>query len=310
MKTMKISLRKLWMLPAMAGMLFFTACNKDNTETPQPTGPSLTVSTTPAADGNGVVNVTSGDTLKITASVTAPGGFNVVRVESGTSSFEQNRNDLGLSAGATSAEANFNIQLNGEGTTKFLVTAVDDNSLTDTTSITVNIQKGTNSFSGVLLNPVSADGSTQSFYSTSSGQIYSVNDVNATTDPVSATLDFGYYYGNTDMASLASPSAFPSAVYDLSAEGWGQYNATSFHSTSLTASQFNETSAVADIQAAYDGGSDMGNVASQLSKDQVIAFMTDSRKDGGSKVGLLHITGIYGTFNNTDSITFDVTVEK
>ena len=69
------------------------------------------------------------------------------------------------------------------------------------------------------------------FFSTETGLTYSVEDVvNGTGGISSADIDFGYYFGATNEASIASPSDYPSNVYDLGASGanWGTLNATTF----------------------------------------------------------------------------------
>ncbi len=69
------------------------------------------------------------------------------------------------------------------------------------------------------------------FFSTETGLAYSVEDVvNGTGGISSADIDFGYYFGATNEASIAAPSTYPSSVYDLSATGanWGTLNATTF----------------------------------------------------------------------------------
>ncbi|MEM9673804.1 MAG: fasciclin domain-containing protein [Bacteroidota bacterium] len=83
----------------------------------------------------------------------------------------------------------------------------------------------------------------ETFFSASSGETYSVDDVVAGTDGVSsADIDFGYYYGATNNASLAAPSDYPQQVYDLTSTGanWSALNETMFSpANNLTLDDFN-----------------------------------------------------------------------
>jgi uncharacterized surface protein with fasciclin (FAS1) repeats len=83
----------------------------------------------------------------------------------------------------------------------------------------------------------------ETFFSAATGETYSVEDVVAGTDGVaSADIDFGYYYGATNNASLAAPSDYPQQVYNLTATGanWSALNETMFSPTNnLTLDDFN-----------------------------------------------------------------------
>ena len=83
----------------------------------------------------------------------------------------------------------------------------------------------------------------ETFFSAATGETYSVEDVVAGTDGVaSADIDFGYYYGATNNASLSAPSDYPQQVYDLTATGanWSALNETMFSPTNnLTLDDFN-----------------------------------------------------------------------
>lgn len=88
--------------------------------------------------------------------------------------------------------------------------------------------------------------SSDTFFSADNGGIYSVDDVvNGTDGITSADIDFGYYYGETNNASIAAPSDYPSNVYNLGAGGanWNALNATMFRPTNnLSLDDFNAIS--------------------------------------------------------------------
>lgn len=169
------------------------------------------------------------------------------------------------------------------------------------------------SYTAILLYAPAADKSAKSFFSTSTGATYSPDSVNASADPLSADLDFGYYFGASDSASLASPYGY-SQLSDptLSGQvaGWNQLNDISLKSTNLTQSNFTELSTYADIDTAYNAGSDEGDVITKLKIGQVIAFATDPAKTGGSKKGLILVSDIHGIYNPGDYIKLEILVQE
>ncbi len=80
----------------------------------------------------------------------------------------------------------------------------------------------------------------QTFFSADNGLTYSVEDVVSGASVTSAEIDFGYYYGTTNRASLASPAEYPREIYDLTSTGanWNDVNATAFRPISLTVEGF------------------------------------------------------------------------
>lgn len=94
------------------------------------------------------------------------------------------------------------------------------------------------SYSAVLLYAPTEDNTSETFFSAATGETYTVGEVISTDDPLSASIDFGYYYGQTDEASLAAPANYPANIYDLQDLGWGTLNETAFRSTSLEEADF------------------------------------------------------------------------
>jgi hypothetical protein len=146
------------------------------------------------------------------------------------------------------------------------------------------------------------------FFSVSSGTIYSRDQVNSTTDPISATIDFGYYYGGTagdsgsDQATIASPSGFENTVFATQVEGWGTKNATIIKTTDMTPAQFIETTSYDDIEAAFDAGTlDDNGIVTNLAVGTILAFETVD----GTK-GLIHVAEIEPGFESNDYLVIDV----
>jgi len=162
------------------------------------------------------------------------------------------------------------------------------------------------SYSATLLYAPLGNNESKTFFSTNTGLTYSMSDVLGSSEVISDDIDFGYYYGSTDMASLSAPSDY--FIYDLCA--WSVKNATQFAATSLSSTDFSEIVTFADIDAAYDGGTDAGKIITELAEGDVIAFATDATKEGGSKKGVILIKTITGTDGEGDNIEIDVLVQE
>lgn len=317
---MKKRFNIIWSLCALAGLGILASCGDDDTETPAPAGPTLTVSASGGTVSGNDIAAVPGDVITFNWSAATPGGFNVLRVTGLTPVLEETRNDLNLEAGAVSASSSFNVTVTEDlvgsiVTLDFLL--VDDQNLQDseTWNITVDAppSPAARAYSAVLLFAPLADSTGASFFSTNSGEVYSPVDVTGTADPISTTIDFGYYYGNTDQASLASPQAYSqltNAIFAAQVAGWTNLNSTTFRSTSVSSEDFIGLSTWADIDAVFDDGTDEGGAITGLAVDDVIAFETDADKDGGAKRGVLIIKAITGTFNQNDNIEIEVLVQE
>ena len=141
---MKTLFKNALLLGVAISALLFTACDSE-TEDPLG-GPSISVTTTPS-DATVEVN----EAFSFTATVTAPGGFNTIRLASFTEAgggtidltgykSEYTRNDLGLDAGATSATVEFtplSLPIAGEFTIGLL--AVDEAGETGSFDIALSV---------------------------------------------------------------------------------------------------------------------------------------------------------------------------
>jgi hypothetical protein len=318
---MKNRLNIIWSLCAIAGLGFLASCGDDDTETPSPATPTLTVSANGGTVSGTDVTAVPGDVVSFSWSAATPGGFNVLRVTGLDPVLEETRDDLNLEAGAVSASGSFTVPVT-EDLVGLIVTLdfllVDDENLQDseTWTITVNAPPSptARAYTAVLLYAPLGDSTGTSFFSTSSGEVYAPVAVTGTADPISTTIDFGYYYGSeADNASLAAPLAYsqlPVEVLSAQVAGWTVLNSTTFRSTTTTSEEFISISTWAEIDAVFEGGSDEGDEITNLSVNDVIAFQTDADKDGGAKRGLIIIKGITGTFNQNDNIEIEVLIQE
>jgi hypothetical protein len=163
-------------------------------------------------------------------------------------------------------------------------------------------------YEAFLLAAPDGDANNEAFFSTETGELYSFNDVVGTTDPVSETIDFGYFYGGSFMASLLSPDNgnWTSSVgYGM--DQWGTRNTTVFRTTNLSAEGFDAiASSQGDaIEAEFEAGSAVANPGrvSGLVAGDVVAFQTED-----NRYGLVKVMEVVGTTGVDDGIRIAVKV--
>ena len=315
---MKDRINKLWSLVALVGLVLMASCGSEDDETPAP-APTLTVNVSGGSISGTDITAEPGDEITFDWNATIPGGFNVLRVTGLTPVYEQTRDSLNLDAGATSASASFTVPI-GETLVGSTITLnfqlVDDADLRANETWTITVESpSARAYTAVLLSAPLGDLSAKSFFSSSTGATYSPTDVTSTSDPVSSTIDFGYYFGSvSDGASLASPLAYselPSSAFSDQLNGWNRpLNSTSFKSTSLGTEQFVSISTWADIDDIFDNGSEEGGVITGLVVNQVIAFETDTDKTGGSKRGVILVKSITPGDGVAGEIEIEVVVQE
>ena len=297
----------------MAGLLFTTGCGKDDEVLVEE--PSMVVTTTPSANTDGIIEVEIGDVLSVSVAASTPAGFNTVRISDGTNTFEQTRVDLGLEATDIAAIAGFDITLTGDAgaTITYTITVVDEAGGTATQDLSVELI-----FTGtpitakeiVLLAAPDDNGGVKdsdTFYSTNLATIYSMDDVLNTANPISADIDFGYYYGTTNKASLTSISNYGFAYGQ---DAWGTQNTTLFRTSTLDATGFDAITKEEELATEFEVGSGEADQGTDLAAGDVIAFKTDTDKTDGAKFGLIKIVSITGTNGVDGRINIEVLVEQ
>ncbi|HLF33573.1 MAG TPA: hypothetical protein VI583_05025 [Cyclobacteriaceae bacterium] len=294
-------------LGVMAFTVFLSSCKEDEPVL----DPASLVLTPDSASFTGV----PGDVKSIQVVATAPAGFVSLKIDktvgTGTPTVIETVNDTN---GDNTETFTFTYTLLAEEVGETVVLTFDLEE-TGTAGATEQVTIITNSppanrFTEVLLYAPLGDKSAESFFSTNTGLTYSPAEVNASSEVISDDIDFGYYYGVTDEASLASPAGYESTVFAAQVSTWSVKNDILFKSTTLDASAFSELSTEADIDEVFAAGADEGNIISGLIAGDVIAFQTDAGKDVGSKKGVLLVLEQMGTFNEGDYIKIEVIVQE
>jgi len=314
LKTMKNLFKNISKLFAISLVMVLVSCGSDD-EDVVVTPDAATISITSAQFGSGTTyEATAGETVTFSFTISAPGGFNNYTVSiTGFNPLTESKN-----AGETITDSfnagNFDFpvtEANVGSDITVQIDVVDDNNLTSSATLTVTVVSApANSFSAFMLAAPLGDLSATSFFSTNTGDTYSPETVNASADPLSNDIDFGYYYGSTNNATIASPAGFESSIFDSQVSAWGTKNSTTLLATTLTSANFLESNTWGAIETAFATGSDGSEFRTNLAEGDVIAFETSSTKTNSpSKKGLILIKAINGTFNENDNIEIEVVVQ-
>lgn len=293
----------------LGSVSLFNACTPN-----EPTEPVVVV--TSSSDGWDAASNTFtgevGSSLVLDITVTAEGGFNTLRISKGEENLVEKSRDTEGQIEYTYA---FTYEVLAEDVAEdvtITIAGIDDEGQSDQKIITINAEAAPVNvvkYTAKLMYAPVLDKSSKTFFSTNNGNTYSRNDVENTTETVSPLIDFGYYYGISDMASIVSPAEYPSGIYDLSA--WGTKNETMLKLTSMESGHFDMISNNTNFDTHWDmlGANFMddadGDVIN-LAVDNLVAFTLDAGK--GSKKGFFIVRKIQGTMNSTDYIEIDVVV--
>jgi len=149
--------------------------------------------------------------------------------------------------------------------------------------------------------------STGSFCVSSNGTVYKVDEAVSN----QAKVDFVYFYGATNQATLASPdnsTFFGTGSGQISSYGvhnWSHKNTTRFYKTSLSASQFDGVTN--DELIVQQAASANANFVNQLTVGTVIAFVTGSNSNNANKMGLIKVQSL--TTGSSGTITLSVKIQ-
>lgn len=308
---MKQIFNKLFLFGILGSFVLLYSCGDDDTEdiNNTPTISFEVVSGGTVNDDGTEVTGDAGEPIVWNFTVNAPSGFNTFRIEGLSETVEFTRNDLGLDAGETQANINgVETTFSTGGVATLTLTAVSEDNLVGTASVLVNINDSPDAevrTAQILAAPLGNDES-QTFYSVSEARTYSVDDVrDAGSTNVSQNIDFGYYYGASQNASLSSPSSYPTAVYDLSF--WSTRNATAMVVSPITAEQYLGLSTVAEVEAAL-ATVDFANAPTTLT-NLTVGAIAAIRTAGGME-GFVQVTAINGTDGANDNIELELILAK
>lgn len=311
---MKKLLRNAMMFSAMAGTLFFTACDGD--EEILPTEPSVSVSTDPALNADGDLELFAGDEFSVTVNATTPSGFNTMRLNIGSTELEQTRTDLGLDATATSASYTFtNLFFNTQGTATIDITVVDEAGVTATTSIDVIVSSPeVLEYEAVLIGGF-LNNNLGSFYDAIEDSVYTFGGVNGSAAN-RAKIDFVYYYvtGETAVnAVLASPDNAEVGVTwnSQTTPGTWPFTANSNSTRFKQAAQgtnFDFLNTDADVRAAFGEAGAEDSRITNLAAGAVIAFRVDDLR--GTRYGVIEVQSIDGSQGSERAINISVKTQS
>lgn len=159
----------------------------------------------------------------------------------------------------------------------------------------------------------SADKSSNTFFSTNTGQTYSLAEVNANKEELTALIDFGYYYNDTDKASLTGPANYITvpSTYNLgpSGDNWTNLNVTNFKKSTISEGDFDALGPnnQEEITSAYNNApANPVLIIKDLQIGDIIAFKTFNQKTGGGKEGLLKVKNLITGTGSDGKIVFDV----
>ena len=309
-KIMRKFIKNLSLLAVVASLGFMMSCNEDE-ETPD----VPIVSVTPNDLLDGTNEVEAGGTISFVIDVDAPGGFNTLNGDFFADGTLAKDTVIGKTPGTsplsyTSGQFRFEYDNEDVGVLfTYVFQAVDETGQVSN-EITISVEVTSpeaRSYSTVLLAAPLGNKAAQSFFSVATGTKYSPSEVTGTQAAISPTIDFGYYYGTNNKASIASPAGFVNTAFAGQVEGWNTKNETVIKATTLGSTEFNEVSTWADIDAEFEAGTDEEGIITQLVAGDVVAFETV----GGVK-GLILVNSIVdgngdGQYDGeSDSISIDV----
>lgn len=303
------------LLILLSASVFLFSCGED--DEPTASAPSITV--TAEVDG---VAINSGDEVEVgsvidfTVDISAPGGVNTLWVGDNAVS----RVQLGADAGATTASYSFPITITDEGLQGVEIYAVDDIDQSSTT-VTYNV-------TGVIISPAvvthtatllggQLNATENSFYNAIDDAVYSYASFR---DNNSASTDFLFFYGETNMYTIAAiddtdaSTAFNAAIAPgddtdpLGPSIIATRNQSRFKAlTTTTVEDFDAIATEADLLNVYGEVAASETKVNGLEVDDVFAFVLDEERD--SKVGIAKVTATGGTTGADRTITIQVKIQ-
>lgn len=292
----------LFLTVLFAGMAVMMSCSKSSDSTTT-TGPAIHLL---AGTGlvSGDVTVKSGAALSFGISATAGSGklnhFLVQRTYKGKTN---------VAYDSTFSATTYNITLNGfaegsSGSEIWVFTIFDGNNnsanVTLTVTTTADITYGViTAYTNTILGSWNNSNIGSSFAS-STGAVYKLIDAK----PNAALIDWLYYYGVTNLATIAAPNDADAATVFIGANGlntWSHRNATTFKKVTDPIDWniiVNDSLILIETQT--------GVTATDITSVQVndvLAFITEA-----GKKGLLKVNAI--TAGDAGTITYDVKVQK
>lgn len=155
-------------------------------------------------------------------------------------------------------------------------------------------------FSAKIMAAPLADGSSETFISLVDGELYRIDEG----EEFVAYWDFGYYYGASNEASLASTWDYPSSIIDIetvASTSSDELNHTYFAQSELTIEEFDAIASASELDGISQSSEE---TVTNLAVGDVLEFV-----DNYGKKGLIKVTEIEGTWNTGDYIKLDIKVQ-
>jgi hypothetical protein len=297
-------------------IFYLAGCDTDD-ETPSPGAPIVTLDNEDI--DNGTYTGVAGETMEVMINVQAPAGFNVLIIRKAVDGTEESGFTQRYPRGQnieTTYEHLFTYELQESEIDRdvvFTIEAVDEQGLTRGETLTlVTTGRPAVRYTSVLLFAPLENQTSETFFSSNTGETYSMSEVLNSAENLSTHIDFGYFYGQTREATLASPAAYPLPEYGQA--NWIIKNETVIGQTEITPGQYVEITEdnTEAINQAFEGATFEANPqqVSNLAIGQILAFETDNDKTGGKKRGLIQVQSIEAGTGTEGSITIEVLVSQ
>ena len=289
----------LFGLGVIASMSVLTSCKKDEV---LPAGPTVTF-----ANGSTYTAKEADTAYTFVALIEAAGELKEIKLFDVSDATKETQIGTAITKfdSDTKQTLNYTINLVGKtGDVKVKVSVTDKKDQTNSYVFTLTTYKAPvvlseiNTYTATLLGGQS-NSAVGSYYASSTNKVY--KSVDAANN--SALIDFIYYYGSKNKATLVAPDNITvnGGVGNLTlATVLNTQNATRFGASTLSAVEFDAITKDADLNSLTTFDTDIENT---LSVGSVFAFKTASGKKGLIKVN--NITGL-----DAGSITITVKVQK
>ena len=272
---------------AALGMVF-TSCE----ETEEPSAPKITFL-------NGISEAeTAQDSFNIAGTITSEVGLDQVKLFKVTSLGEDQLKLVDKFDDKNSYDFKFGFSVSEDMTLKVSATDKDNNTTIRNFELTYTGGAGAIKSYNITLGSYNAtEGSS---FASIDGTVYKWADATSNSDKV----DFLYYYGATNKASVAAPTNSDAQTVFSGLNGWSTKNDTKFGFTTLSASEFD---AITDDSEIVSNASSLsGSDVNDLAVGDVFAFMTASTSAHASKAGLAKVVAIDDL---TSSGTIDLAIK-
>ncbi|MFT6868322.1 MAG: hypothetical protein ACJA08_003173 [Cyclobacteriaceae bacterium] len=308
---MKRLLEKLFFAGLLVSTVAVISCGEDDETTPDVAQPSISVVL--QVNGQSATTAQHGDSISFVITAQATGGINRIYTTSQSFvGFDKNRTDLGLDAGDTNTSINLGltgspVSTDVGSTWEAVFIVVDEVNQADSTTVTVDIvSPDAKVYSATLLYAQLASEDSKTFFSTNLGTTITKNEVDASAEPSSIDVDFGFAGGVSGSVWLASPANYPTfAAYNLSI--WTTKNTTTFKKVELTNEAYLAINSSADVAAIFTGSTaTTADRVTDFVVGNVFALQLDATNKGG-KYAVVKITSIVDGNSNgsmADSVDY------